>query len=162
MYTFTAIDFETSNAEASSICQIGLIHVKNGKVEKEFNLLIQPPRNHYLYNFIRVHGIKPEDTALAPTFNQVWNEIEPFIRGQHIVAHNAPFDTNCLRATLQYYHISVPRFTTHCTYKIYKKGLAKLAAEHQIPLKHHDALSDARACAILFTKHLNESGIRFE
>lgn len=154
MFSFTAIDFETANANPNSICQIGLIRIEDGIVVKEVNLLVQPPRNYYWSSFINVHGIRPTMTAFSPKFSELWPIIEPYINHQHIVAHNISFDNNCLKKTLDHYFIPIPDYKTHCTYKIYKKGLAKICLEHNIPLNHHDALSDANACAMLFLKHL--------
>lgn len=159
MYNFTAIDFETANPDGNSICQIGLVHIKDGIVAKELNILVQPPRNYYWRQFINVHGITPTTTAFSPSFAEVWPSVSEFITGQNVVAHNASFDMNCLRKTLAHYHIAEPKFKTHCTYKIYKKGLAKLCAEYNISLNHHDALSDAKACATLFWKHLAEKKV---
>jgi DNA polymerase III subunit epsilon len=159
MYSFTAIDFETANADANSICQIGLIRVEDGKVVKEINQLIQPPRNYYWSSFIKIHGIRPSDTAFSPSFAEAWHLIEPYINSQNIVAHNISFDNNCLKKTLAHYFIPQPEYQTHCTYKIYKKGLAKICAEQQIPLNHHNALSDANACAALFLRHLMNNKI---
>lgn len=153
--SFTAIDFETANMSSNSICQIGLVHVKQGQVTHTINQLIQPPNNNYRYNFIRIHGITPQMTDRAPTFLDFWPQIAPYIINQNIVAHNINFDNNCLINTLSYYNIQIPNYNTFCTYKIYKKGLAKLCDEFNITLNHHDALSDANACATLFLKHIN-------
>lgn len=155
--SFTAIDFETAQPQPNSICQVGLIRVVNGVIAQELNVLVQPPGNSYWGRFTQIHGIGPSDTFRSPTFEQVWPQIEPFISGQQVVAHNGlRFDFPVLDKTLQYYHFPVPKYGKHCTYKIYKVGLAKLCQQYSIPLQHHDALSDARACAILFLKHLNE------
>lgn len=157
MYTFTAIDFETANANPNSICQIGLVKIKDGLIANEVSILVQPPRNHYWSSFIKIHGITPTMTALSPAFDEAWPMIHSFIEGQNIVAHNMSFDNNCLKHSLAHYHIAQPNYKTYCTYKIYKKGLAKICAELKIELKHHDALSDAKACAELFLKHLTTS-----
>jgi DNA polymerase-3 subunit epsilon len=152
---FTAIDFETGTPQATSICQIGIVEFINNEPFYELNLLVQPPNNEIWYNFTRVHGIKPKHTADAPTFAQVWPSVKPFIEGKIVVAHNGhAFDFPVLNKTLEHYQIAVPDYTRFCTLKIYKKGLGKLAIEHQIPHNHHDALSDAKVCGILFAKHI--------
>ncbi len=152
--SFTAIDFETANYARHSICQIGLARFENGRVVHTINQLVKPPGNEYNYYNVRVHGITPDKTEDAPDFDAVWGHMKPFVQDQLLVAHNMVFDKGCLLATLAYYDLAVPRFDTHCTFKIYKRGLGKLAIEHQIPLNHHDALSDALACGHLFQKHL--------
>ncbi|NEW81270.1 MAG: exonuclease [Mariniphaga sp.] len=154
--SFTAIDFETAQGKRFSICQVGLVRVVNGKIDDEVNLLVQPPDNYYWSNFIDIHGITPKMTAFAPTFDKIWNKIEHHISGQNVVAHNGfCFDFPCISHTLSYYNIEPPDFIGHDTYKIYRSNLASLCQIHKIPLNHHDALSDARACASLFLMHLN-------
>jgi DNA polymerase III subunit epsilon len=147
--TFTALDFETAQGPKWSICQVGIVRVENGKITHEYSQLVQPPDNYYWLRWSGIHGITARDTRHAPTFAECWPSIEPFIAGQIVVAHNAAFDVSCLKQALSLYGITCPPFETRCTYKHFKKGLAEICAEHRIPLNHHDALSDARACARL-------------
>lgn len=154
--TFTAIDFETATPDRNSICQIGLIRVEQGIITQELSNLVQPPNNHYWKRFTFIHGISAIDTANAPAFNQVWQTIEPFINNQKVVAHNGfAFDFPVMEKTLQHYQIALPNYEKECTYKMYRNNLAALCAEFSIPLKHHDALSDAKACAELYLRYVN-------
>jgi len=155
--SFTAIDFETAHGAYHSICQIGLVRVEEGIVTHTVNQLVQPPDNYYHWGNTRVHGIDRRKTAHSPKFDQVWHLIEPFITNQVVVAHNALFDASCLKKTLAFYEMVVPPFQTKCTYKIYKTNLKALCDRYAIPLNHHDALSDAMACATLYLKHLKEN-----
>lgn len=155
MKSFTAIDFETARGNHCSICQVGLVRVENGKITDELNLLVQPPDNLYWDKFIDIHGITPEETANAPTFDKVWHKIEPFIKEQTVVAHNGfSFDFPVLRKTLEFYKIEIPEYEKKCTYRIFKDNLASLCEYACINLQHHDALSDAKACAELYLIHL--------
>lgn len=155
MKDFTAIDFETAQGYRWSICQVGLVRVENGIITDELNLLVRPPDNYYWGKFINIHGITPKMTAHAPTFAEVWHQVQPFIENQAVVAHNGiNFDFPVLSATLQYYGLSTPKYEKHCTYRIYRSGLAALCNSYNIPLHHHDALSDAKACAELFKMYL--------
>lgn len=154
---FTAIDFETANPKANSICQIGLVEFIDNEPFYELNIIVQPPHNEMWYNFTRIHGISAQQTAVAPYFNEVWPVVRPFIENKIVVAHNGfRFDFPVLNKTLTHYDIDVPDYTRYCTLKVFKKGLAKLAVEFNIPLQHHDALSDAKACGLLFVKYLTE------
>ena len=160
--SYTAIDFETAQGKRWSICQVGLVRVENQIIKEQLSILVQPPDNYYWNNFIDIHGINPEQTADAPTFDKIWHQIEPFIRNQNVVAHNGfAFDFHCLRQTLEYYEILSPEFTGHCTYKIYGDNLASLCRQYKIHLNHHDALSDAKACAELFNLHLNNNTLNY-
>ena len=157
MNTFTAIDFETAHGKRYSICQVGLVRVENGVITKELSILVQPPHNFYWDWFIDIHGITPEITSNAPTFDQIWHLVEPYIKNQSVVAHNGmSFDFPVLAQTLAYYDMEVPEYEKHCTYRLFGSNLAALCVKYNIPLNHHEALSDASACAALFLKHLSE------
>ena len=153
--SYTAIDFETAQGKRWSICQVGLVRVENNLITDQLSILVQPPDNYYWDRFIDIHGITPEQTADAPTFGVVWHQIEPYIKNQHVVAHNGfGFDFHCLKQTLEFYGLANPVFTGHCTYQIFRDNLASLCVKYNIPLNHHDALSDANACSELFKINL--------
>ena len=153
--SFTAIDFETAHPQRWSICQVGLVRVENGIITNEMSILVQPPDNFYWDRFTDIHGITSRTTKHAPCFNKIWHQIEPLIKNQTVVAHNGfAFDFPVLNQTLGYYGIEVPEYEKHCTYKLYRSNLATCCLKYNIPLKHHEALSDARACAKLFSIHL--------
>ncbi|WP_394759447.1 exonuclease domain-containing protein, partial [Flavobacterium sp.] len=77
-----------------------------------------------------------------------------------VVAHNESFDRNVLMKSMALYGLDYTDLNIsekwECTVKIYKaKGLkpTKLSdccREMDIKLNHHEALSDARACAKLY------------
>jgi DNA polymerase-3 subunit epsilon len=139
---------------------VGIVCVEDGQITQEFVSLIKPPGNQYAYHNINVHGIRPEDTLDAPTFADLFPQIESLLKGRVIVAHNESFDRNVLSKTmtlngLDYLSLDVaPKW--ECTLKIYRaKGLspAKLSdccRAMGIALHHHEALSDARAAALLY------------
>ncbi|MEQ3665032.1 MULTISPECIES: 3'-5' exonuclease [unclassified Olleya] len=156
--TFAAIDFET--AKSHHICSVGIVTFKDGEIIEEFHALIQPPKNEYNYHNVQVHGITEDDTRFSPNFKAIYPEIKKRISGITTVAHNESFDRTVLLKTMSDYNIPhtdlVMEQRWECTLKLYRnKGYkpAKLDAcckVHNIPLKHHDALSDARACGKLF------------
>jgi len=152
---FTAIDFETGNPKRWSICQVGIVRVEGGLVTSELNLLVQPPNNEIWSRFTEIHGIHWKDTISQPTFDRLWPEILPYLEDQVVVAHNMGFDGSCLDQTLNFYGLPHPAFERQRTYRLYKKGLGELSREYDIPLHHHDALSDARACAELYLRYYN-------
>ncbi|HAH54372.1 MAG TPA: exonuclease [Flavobacterium sp.] len=155
MKNFTAIDFETASGYRNSICQVGLVQVEEGIITHSLNLLVQPPNNYYWSDFIDIHGITPAMTKNEPTFDQIWHLVAPFIEGKNVVAHNGfSFDFPVLDKTLFHYGLPIPAYNKYCTYKIYRSNLADLCQEHNIPLNHHDALSDAQACAKLWLRYL--------
>jgi DNA polymerase-3 subunit epsilon len=155
MNSFTAIDFETAHGKRWSICQVGLVRVENGVITNELSLLVQPPNNFYWDRFIDIHGITSEITRNAPAFDQFWHKVEPFIKNQLVVAHNGlSFDFPVLTQMLQYYGLETPEYDKHCTYQLFHDNLASLCQKYNIPLNHHEALSDAKACGRLFLLHI--------
>ena len=156
--TFTAIDFET--ATAYHPCSVGIVTVKDGIIVDEFVSLIQPPNNAYSPFTIKVHGIYPRDTMHAKTFAQVYPEIQKRLENRIVVAHNESFDRNVLAKSMELYGLNYADLNIasrwECTVKIYKaKGikptkLSDCCREMNIQLNHHEALSDARACAKLY------------
>ena len=157
---FVAIDFETATAQRNSPCSVGIVTVENGVIVDEFHALIKPPNNEYNWRNIEVHGITERDTYNAPKFDLVYLEIKSRMAGKVIVAHNESFDRSVLTKTMLEFGIDYSDMQLsdkwECTMKIFKaKGYvpAKLDAccrKHGIQLQHHDALSDARACAKLY------------
>jgi DNA polymerase III subunit epsilon len=128
-----------------------LVRVENGIICKEVNLIVQPPNNYYWSRFSDIHGIVAKDTVNAATFAKVWQQIAPYIVNQNVIAHNGfGFDFPVLDKTLLHYGLLIPDYNKFCTYKIYKSNLANLCQEFNIPLNHHEALSDAKACAELY------------
>ncbi|MFZ3071629.1 MAG: exonuclease domain-containing protein, partial [Thermodesulfobacteriota bacterium] len=90
----------------------------------------------------------------APSFAVVWPKIKKYILNQTVVVHNGAFDFSCLSQTLDYYGLAQPKYKPQCTYEIFGKKLDLLCKKHKIQLNHHDALSDAMACARLYQLHL--------
>lgn len=151
--TFTALDFETANHDRDSVCQVGLVRFEDGVIVRELSRLVRPPGNWFLPRFTDIHGIHAGLTHGELDFRTVWHEMEPLVRGQTVVAHNGPaFDFDVLRKTLAARGLAEPAYEGVCTRRIYRRGLADLCAEHGIDLTHHDALSDARACGLLYLR----------
>lgn len=105
MRDFAAIDFETANECRSSVCSVGVVIVRGGRIVDKFYSLIHPEPEYYQWFCQQVHGLCPEDTEDAPCFATVWKRVESLIEGLPLVAHNSPFDEGCLKAAFQVYRI---------------------------------------------------------
>lgn len=161
---FSAIDFETATGYRNSACAVAIITVTDGQISDEYYRLIQPPENQYWGQNIAVHGIRPADTARAPLFFDIYPDVLERLRGQMVVAHNESFDRSVLRRTMEHHGLDYGELTLadrwECTCRIYRaKGfqpadLAACCARLNIPLNHHNALSDALGCAKLFLHQL--------
>lgn len=159
---FVSIDFETATFSRSSACAVGIVTVENGRVVDRYYSLIKPPENFYYQQCIEVHGIQPKDTEGAPTFGEVYPEILQRLEGQVVVAHNESFDRSVLKECMAAQGVKSPKVNTsepwECTLKIYReKGfnpcrLSDCCEALGIELEHHQALSDALACAELYLR----------
>ncbi|NLI09514.1 MAG: 3'-5' exonuclease [Elusimicrobia bacterium] len=157
---FAAIDFETANYEPTSACAVGLTIVKKGKIADSFCALIKPEPFYFVPQFIDIHGIKPEHTAYAPDFSEIWPEIEKRIKGLSLFAHNAPFDQKVLLSCLRFYGIKFEEPEFFCTCRLAREQwphfpnhkLSTVCEKLDISLKHHQADSDALACAKIALK----------
>ena len=81
MENFAAIDFETANEQRTSVCSVGVVIVRDGEIVDNYYSLIRPEPEYYTYWNTRVHGLTLADTACAPVFPTVWQEIAPRIEG---------------------------------------------------------------------------------
>ena len=156
---FVAIDFETAIGRDSA-CAVGIVTVENGKIVEEYYQLIQPPGNKYAWYTTKVHGLTAADTINAPTFLELYPELEQRLSNKTVVAHNESFDRSVMRENMQLYGLDYSSLSLapkwECTKLIYqRKGykpckLNALCDHFAIALDHHEALSDARACAKLY------------
>lgn len=148
---FTAFDTETATSNPASICQIGFVVVQNGQFVEEQSYLIQPPGNEYKARNSCIHGIDSLQTSDKTLFPMIWEKIKGSFIGKLLVAHNASFDLNILNSTLDFYNIHRPVFTCDCTFNMSGLNLKTLSASLNINMtNHHDALSDAKACALAY------------
>lgn len=163
---FIAIDFETATAKRASICEVGICVVRDGEIIETRSWLVQPEENVYSYWNIRCHGIRPEDTENAPSFPEVWEEIERLYLDEFdtLVAHNAPFDRSCLEHSAKHYHLRLPALKWRCSlktarqiYNFSRNTLGYLCEQLGIPEgKHHRAGDDAEMCARLYLREMEE------
>ncbi len=159
MKDFAAIDFETANNLRSSVCSVGVVIVRNGKIVDRLYSLIYPEPDYFTYWTTEVHGLTMEDVEDAPSFPEVWARIAPKIEGLPLVAHNSPFDEGCLKAVFDVYRMDYPNYEFHCTCRASRRQLADILPNHQLQTvakyfgynltQHHQALADAEACAII-------------
>ena len=158
---FVAIDLETATDERNSICEIGITVVENSRVKESRSWLVQPPDNFYYPFNIEIHGIKPEDTANSPHFQEVWQEVLPYVQGKVIVAHNTSFDAYVLRDSFLWNDMAFPCFPFFCSYRISTR-VVKDCYSYSLPYvceavgiefgHHHRAEGDSKGCAELFLK----------
>ena len=143
---------------------MGVVVVRGGEVTDTFYRLIRPRPNYYSRFTTAIHGLTYEDTAEAPDFATVWQEIGPRIEGLPLVAHNSPFDEGCLKAVFDLYGMPYPGYTFYCTCRASRRIFGRRLPNHQLHTvsaacgyeleNHHHALADAEACARIALKLL--------
>ena len=111
MKDFVAIDFETANNERSSVCSVGIVIVRDGKIVDKFYSLIKPEPEYFNYWCSQVHGLRPEDTEDVPIFPDVWKQIEPRIA---FPAHNK-FRRKLPESRIRCYQMDYPDYEFLCT-----------------------------------------------
>jgi DNA polymerase III subunit epsilon len=150
---FVAIDFETADHGRDSACAVALVRVEAGSIVKTAHRLVRPPRRRFVFTYL--HGIAWEDVREEPEFGDVWPALAPMLDGaEFLAAHNAPFDRGVLHACCEAARLGPPRVPFRCTVEIARRkwGIYPTKLDHvcrrlDIPLRHHDAASDAEACA---------------
>ena len=162
--TFVALDFETADPMRDSACALALVRVSGGRITKRVTRLIRPPRREFW--FTHIHGITWERVRGEPDFAGVWPAMAPLLRGaSFIAAHNAPFDRSVLRACCERAGIEQPDLPFLCTVRlarrvwdIYPTKLPDVCGRLSIPLQHHEAGSDAEACASIVLQASRNGG----
>ena len=162
---FNVVDVETANIDHSSICQVGIVHIRNGELEEEWETLINPEDWFDPYN-IGIHGIDEERVRDAPTFPQVYPEICRRVHSSVLVSH-MPFDRTAFNRASEKYGLEKLQVTwmdsarvarrTWPRYKDRGYGLKNIASDLGISFKHHDALEDAKAAAQVIIEACRES-----
>jgi DNA polymerase-3 subunit epsilon len=156
---FIAVDFETANNKLSSACSLGLVFVKDHTIVDEKYYLIQPPNLEFDSVNTRIHGMTAEDVRDAKRFDGVWDEIKEYFDGTTIIAHNAQFDMSVLHSCLTEYALTHPDFKYICSIPLSTgvcggngigNSLKDRLAYFDLEITHHhNAVSDASACAEL-------------
>jgi DNA polymerase III subunit epsilon len=151
--TFVAIDFETADHSPDSACAVGLIRVSGIRIIKRKYYLIRPPRRSFF--FTPVHSITWEHVQGQPTFGALWPSIRnSFLGADFIASHNVSFDRRVLESCCRAAKVEPPNIRYVCTMRLARRvwnirptSLPIVSRYLGMPITHHDALSDAEACA---------------
>ena len=178
--SFVGIDFETLYPQRVSACSVGMVKYINGKIVDRFYSLIRPPFDYpgkcgSVLTWI--HGLTEDMVRDAKTFEEILPEMENFVDGLPLVAHNACVEKACIRDASAYYGVETKLDFENIFDTLYlsRRAEAKLGifeegpGTHQLDTvckrfgipdnNHHNALADAEMSGnlmVLFQKILNE------
>ena len=150
---FVAIDFETANHARDSACAIGLVKVVGGEIVDKAVHLIKPPTREFVFTYIR--GLTWNDVATSADFGKLWPTSSRSSKARSFsAAHNASFDKGVLHGCCASYGMAVPSLPFRCTVQMARRAwnirptkLSDVRRKLGVALNHHEALSDAMACA---------------
>ena len=154
--TFHAIDVETANSNRDSICQIGIVYVRNGAIRDQWDTLVNPEGWFDPYN-IGIHGITSDDVRSSPTWDEFHEDLSGRLSGSIMVSHS-PFDKVAVKRTTEKYGLLDINVKWLDSAMIVRRawpehfgqkgwGLPNVARFLGIGFRHHDALEDARVAA---------------
>jgi DNA polymerase-3 subunit epsilon len=170
--TLTVLDFETTGSVPgfdTEPWQIGAVVMQNGKVvpDQSFESLIRVDANRPFNAYAPGdHHKLRDEIAAAPDVSNVWKNVEPWVTGRPLVAHNVSVEKKFLRQiapmhcfgpwidTLKLARQAWPKAPSHKLEDLIA-GLSLIdrVREYCPSGKPHDALYDAVACAVLL-EHL--------
>ncbi|MCY3827144.1 MAG: exonuclease domain-containing protein [Candidatus Dadabacteria bacterium] len=155
---YKVLDIETANASRDSICQIGIVCVEGGKIAGEWESLINPEDWFDPWN-IDIHGIDDLMVENSPTFFEVYPTLKKHLSDSIVVSHTS-FDRVALEQSFLRYGLEPCKTSYLDSAKMVRRaypdrygkrgyGLENVASDLGIQFNHHDALEDAKACAII-------------
>jgi DNA polymerase-3 subunit epsilon len=170
-FRFIALDVETANSDASSICQIGLACVRLDGSIHVTSTLIDPEQPFSDFN-VQLHGIGPSHVRGAPTFPTIFRQIAPLL-AEHTVIQHSPFDRNAIHGACRSHRLAEPNWVWIDSVQIARRawpefkgngghGLGHLKKALSLKFLHHDAGEDAKAAAMVVLRAERHTGQRFE
>lgn len=159
---YVVIDTETTGLfKKDRIVEIACVVFKNGKMLEEWSTLVNPNRD---LGPTHIHKITPSMVSIAPTFEEISNDLQRLLNNRIIVCHNASFDIRMLRQEFERISVNIDFGSPFCTMvasrQVLPSGLDNLSDACSglgIELAGvHSALGDARMTMALFS-HVVES-----
>ena len=178
--SFVGIDFETLYPQRVSACSVGMVKYIDGEIVDKYYSLIRPPFDYpgkcgSVLTWI--HGLTEDMVKDARTFEELLPEIESFVDGLPLVAHNACVERACIRNASAFYGVEtkLDYENIYDTLMLSRQAEAKLGISeeglgtHQLDTvckrfgisgnNHHNALADAEMSGnlmVLFQRILCE------
>ncbi len=156
MKDYVARNLENPNSRGNSICAIGMVVVKEGKVVDRLYSTINPEDRIDKRN-AAVTGIDAARIERYPTLPEYWPKVEGYLRDLVIVSHNAKYGLAVLTRSLERYSLDVPDFRYIDTLKLCRKymdapsyNLGELSKSIGHQYSGRQVMGDASATQALF------------
>ncbi len=164
---FNATCVETANPDHGSICQIGWVRVRNGRITGGRSTLVNPEEYFHPVN-TSIHGIDQWEVRDAPTLYRLAERLRRDLAGSPLVSHTR-FDRGALDRAMDKYGLPALEVEWLDSARIARRAwpdrygtrgwnLANLARDLGITFSHHDALEDARAAALVVLQACRHTG----
>ena len=149
------LDFETTGGVAAQdrIIEIALVRVQDGK-ETAWETLVSPADKPVPAIVSTLTGLTASSLAGSPEFADVTDTLADFVRGATVVAHNAPFEREFMKAEFARLGRTVPpadylctRRLAGCFYPELPKHSMDVVADHaglRVNGRRHRAMPDVR------------------
>lgn len=109
------LDTETTGLNPRTgdrIVEVGCVEIVNRKLTgNNFHCYINPQRDSD-EEALRVHGLTTEFLSDKPTFAEIAQELQDYVRGAEVIIHNAPFDLGFLNH--EYKQLGMAPFVEVC------------------------------------------------
>ncbi|MBB6005291.1 BRCT domain-containing protein [Arcicella rosea] len=158
-FDYVVFDLKTANVQLNSIFSIAIIAIKNDKILEKKHWYVRP--NPFDINPVYYQSPYFSKQILedAGSFAEIWEELNPYISNQKLVAHFIDFNIGALKSALNHANLPIPSFSTYCTYLNSKKTwvlpdfqLTTLAKHLHLTVKKGNVFKDAYLCANVFLK----------
>lgn len=159
--SFVIFDLETTglNAREVDIIEIGAVKFENGQITDRFSEFVNPGKP-IPYRITEITSITDAMVADAGDITQILPAFREFCGDSVLVAHNADFDTGCIRAWCdklsidwEFTYMDTIPMAKFFVPQLGKYGLANVAKHLNVPLaQHHRAVYDAECTAYIFAK----------
>ena len=112
------LDTETTGLEAAD--QIVEICILDHDGKMLINSLVKP-KGKIPILASRIHGITDEMVTDAPTWPELWPQVEAALAGRHVAIYNVDFDLNMMKNSHRKYHLrwAFPSEAPFCVMKLY-------------------------------------------
>ncbi|WP_017536949.1 exonuclease domain-containing protein [Nocardiopsis halophila] len=166
---WVALDFETANEDNGSVCRVGMVRVRGGRIVERHLEYVRPPAPADWFDPALAPyngGVTAEDVRDAPEWPEALKRILAFTDGAPVVAHWARMEMDVIERACSYTSTEVPDLHFSCSYVLAdavwtdsrNHKLPTLCERIGFPLDHHNPLSDAEGSAEIVLALMRERG----